>query len=338
MQKGEKHMQRMMANLMTAVLCVLMAGCSTSAGKEETEGTALKRIGIIQLMEHTSLNQIHDAVMNELSALGYEDGVNCRIDYENAQGDTNNLTTIVQTMEGNGEDVVIAITTPAAQAAMALSDTTPIVFTAVTDPIAAGLVESLDKTDKNITGTSDAVDVTSIMDLAMEFVPGAKTVGYIYNPGEDNSVSNLKKLQAYCDEKGLSVETAGITSSSELQTAAQTICQKVDIIFVGNDNTVAEAMPVLSNTAIANGIPVFTGADSMVKDGGLATKGIDYTQLGKESADMADMILQGTPVSDIPVRVYAEDLYIYVNTKTADALGIEIPSSVTADAKYVEVN
>ena len=331
-------MKRMMAKIMTTVLCVLMAGCSTSAGTEETEGTSLKRIGIIQLMEHTSLNQIHDAVMDELSSLGYEDGVNCEIDYENAQGDTNNLTTIVQTMEGDGEDVVIAITTPAAQAAMALSDTTPIVFTAVTDPIAAGLVESLDKTDKNITGTSDAVDVTSIMDLAMEFVPDAKTVGYIYNPGEDNSVSNLKKLQAYCDEKGLSVETAGITSSSELQTAAQTICQKVDIIFVGNDNTVAEAMPVLSNTAIANKIPVFTGADSMVKDGGLATKGIDYTQLGKESADMADMILQGTPVSDIPVRVYAEDLYIYVNTKTAEALGIEIPSSITADAKYVEVN
>lgn len=327
--------------LSIALTAALLTGCSTSSASSsassESSASSMPKIGVIQLMEHTSLNQIHDAFMEEMSVLGYQDGVNCVYDYENAQGDTNNLTTIVQTMQGNGEDIVVAITTPAAQAAMSLTSTTPAVFSAVTDPVSAGLVSDLDHPDKNMTGTSDAVNVEEIMKLALEFVPDAKTVGYIYNPGEDNSVSNLEKLKTYCSENGLALEVTGISTSADLQSAADALCKKVDFIFVGNDNTVAEAMPVLANTAIANKIPVFTGADSMVKDGGLATKGIDYDALGKETADMTDQILKGTDPADIPVKVFKDDLYIYVNKKTADALGISIPESVSGDAKYVEV-
>lgn len=348
MRKGERHMKSNMAKILAAgFLASSLVGCGsgTAASAAASAGTASSaaavsgkpKIGVIQLMEHTSLNQIYDAFSAQLKTLGYEDGVNCQIDFSNAQGDTNNLTTIVQTMAGNKEDVVVAITTPAAEAAMALTKETPVVFSAVTDPVAAGLVKDLNDTSGNMTGTSDAVNVDQIMDLAMEITPDAKTVGYIYNPGEDNSVSNLDKLKAYCDSKGLTVETAGISTSADLQSAADSLCKKVDMIFVGNDNTVAEAMPVLAKTAIANKIPVYTGADSMVKDGGFATKGIDYTDLGKETANMVDQILKGTSVSDIPVKVFDSDLYIYVNKATAAALGITIPDSITSNAKYVEI-
>ena len=177
-------------------LLLVLAGCSTA--KEETgtvASTDLPEIGVITLMEHTSLNQIQDAFTEQMKALGYEDGVNCKFDYQNAQGDVNNVVTIVQTFEGNPKDVVVAITTPCAQGAMQLTETTTVVFSAITDPVAAGIVEALDKTDKNITGTSDAVQVDQIIDLALTISPDAKTVGYIYNPGEDNSVATLAKLE-----------------------------------------------------------------------------------------------------------------------------------------------
>ncbi|MCF0115723.1 MAG: ABC transporter substrate-binding protein [Erysipelotrichaceae bacterium] len=319
-------------------LLLVLAGCSTA--KEETgtvASTDLPEIGVITLMEHTSLNQIQDAFTEQMKALGYEDGVNCKFDYQNAQGDVNNVVTIVQTFEGNPKDVVVAITTPCAQGAMKLTETTPVVFSAITDPVAAGIVEALDKTDKNITGTSDAVQVDQIIDLALTISPDAKTVGYIYNPGEDNSVATLAKLEDYAKEVGLTVETVGIMSGTELQAAASTLCQSVDFIFVSNDNTVAESMPVLANEAIANGICVYTGADSMVLDGGFATVGIDYTDLGKETANMVDSILKGTEVAEIPVKVFDTDLFIYVNKNTCAALGIELPESITSNEKYVEL-
>jgi putative ABC transport system substrate-binding protein len=274
-----------------------------------------------------------------MKTLGYEDGVNCTIDYENAQGDMNNLTTIVQTMEGNKTDVVVAITTPAAEAAVDMAQNgTPLIFSAVTDPVSAGLVTSLTDTSNNITGTSDAVAIDKIMDLALEIYPDIQTFGYLYNPGEDNSVANLALVQNYCDEHGLKLETQGVTSGNELQTAASTLCSKVDAIVTGNDNTVAESMPVLANVANAAKVPVFPGADSMVKDGGFATVGIDYTDLGKETANMVDEVLNGTPVSDIPVKVFNSDLYIYVNQDTMDALGITLPDSVANDSKLVMVS
>lgn len=334
-------MKKITAVLFSIVL--LLAGCSSSteAAKTETEGGStaegLPQIGVITLMEHTSLNQIYDAFMDQMITLGYEDGVNCNITFENAQGDVNNVTTIVQTFKGNPKDVVVAITTPCAQGAMALTETTPVVFAAITDPVATGIVEALDKTDKNITGTSDAVQVDQIIDLALTIDPDAKTVGYIYNPGEDNSVATLAKLEDYAAEVGLTVETTGITSGADLKAAASSICQKVDFIFVSNDNTVAESMPVLANEAIANGICVYTGADSMVLDGGFATVGIDYDDLGKETANMVDSVLNGVSVAEIPVKVFDTDLFIYVNKNTCAALGIELPEEITSNEKYVEL-
>ena len=338
-----------------AIGAMLMAGCTpksatTQSGTEslttessKTESVTadtnkdMKKIGVIQLVEHKSLDIIYNSFKDELKELGYVDGENVKITFQNAQGDISNITSIVQGFEGDKQDVVVGIATPVAQGAMSLTKTTPVVFSAVTDPIGAGVLTDMNAPDKGMTGTSDAVQIDKIMDLALEITPNVKKVGFIYNPGEDNSVTNLSLLEKYVKEKNLEIETVSISTSADLQTAAASLFEKVDMIFVSNDNTVAEAMPILTSEAIKAKKPVYVGADSMVMDGGLATVGIDYTDLGKETAKMVDEILKGKPVNEIPVKVFKDDLFIYVNTDTAKALGIEIPDSIKNDKKFVEI-
>lgn len=310
----------------------------TTKAANDTAGSGKKKIAVVQLLEHTSLNIIHDALMDELKNLGYIDGENVIIDYKNAQGELSNLPSIMQVYEGNKQDVVVAIATPVAQAAMGIAKTTPVVFTAITDPIGAGVVSALDKTDKGMTGTSDAVQIGKIMELALKITPDAKTFGYIYNPGENNSVHNLELLKEFAKEHDLTIVESSISSASELQTAASTLLSNVDALFVANDNTVASAMPVLMQEVIKAKKPIYVGADSMVMDGGFATMGIDYEDLGRESARMVDQVLKGKDVSEIPVKVFKDDLFIYVNTDTAKALGIEIPDEIKNDPKFVEIH
>ena len=313
------------------------SSATESAKAEATDSTEMKKIGVIQLVEHKSLDIIYNSFKDELKNLGYVDGENVKVTFQNAQGDMSNITSIVQGFEGDKQDVVVGIATPVAQGAMSLTKTTPVVFSAVTDPIGAGILTDMNAPDKGMTGTSDAVQIDKIMDLALQITPDVKKVGFIYNPGEDNSVTNLGLLENYVKEKNLELETVSISTSADLQTAAASLFEKVDMIFVSNDNTVAEAMPILTTEAIKAKKPIYVGADSMVMDGGLATVGIDYTDLGKETAKMVDEILKGKSVNEIPVKVFKDDLFIYVNTDTAAALGIEIPESIKTDKKFVEI-
>ena len=256
-----------------AIGAVLMAGCTpkdattqsstestaaeslaTESGKDESKAENtdkdLKKIGVIQLVEHKSLDIIYNSFKDELKNLGYIDGENVKITFQNAQGDMSNITSIVQGFEGDKQDVVVGIATPVAQGAMSLTKSTPVVFSAVTDPIGAGILTDMNAPDKGMTGTSDAVQIDKIMDLALQISPDVKKVGFIYNPGEDNSVTNLGLLENYVKEKNLELETVSISTSADLQTAAATLFEKVDMIFVSNDNTVAEAMPILTSEAI----------------------------------------------------------------------------------------
>ncbi|NLC96811.1 MAG: ABC transporter substrate-binding protein [Erysipelotrichaceae bacterium] len=321
--------------LKIALTLMLVTGCSKQTINETNDDKPV--IGIVQLVEHTSLNIIKDAILDQLDTLGYKDSENCVIKFVNAQGDVANLPTIMQNLKAENVDVVVAITTPVAQAALSLSSETPIIFSAISDPVGANVVKALDDTSDNVTGTSDPVKVKQIIDLALTIDPEAKTVGYIYNAGEDNSVSNLKILQEYALEKGLTVETATISVSSELQTASSVIANKVDFIFVPTDNTVAEAMAILASEGIKANIPVYVGADSMVMDGGLATVGIDYSDLGIETANMVDKVLKGTLISDIPVETFDSNLSIYINKNTLESLGITLPESIANDPKLIEI-
>ncbi|MGL4383109.1 MAG: ABC transporter substrate-binding protein [Bacilli bacterium] len=306
---------------MRKIVLVLLLVFVVSACSNDTSKDSKVKIGIVQFVQHPSLDTINDAIMSQLKEDGYEDGKNATIYYENGQADISNLNTIITKFKDKKVDVIIAIATPAAQAALNVASDIPVVFAAVSDPIAAGLVDSLEKPDKNVTGTSDEIQVDLIIDLGLEMYPNTKTVGYLYNASEANSKSNLDKLKTYAKDHNLTIIEASISSSADINTVLEGLVNKVDIIFTPNDNTIASAMPLVSDIALKYNKPLFVGADSMVIDGGLATVGIDYEQLGFTSAKMAIQILEGSKVSDIPVKVFKDDLNIYFNQTTATKIG-----------------
>ncbi len=302
----------------SAFLCFNLVACSETVEKKEDK---VVKVGLVQLMDHTSLNTIRDAILDEFKAQGYVEGDNIEIIYQNAGGDIPNLDTICKQFEADKVDVIIAITTPAAQAAAKYAENIPVVFSAVSDVKESKLVNNLKKPDLNITGTSDEIQVASIMDLALDMYPDTKSVGYLYNASEVNSVANLKKLEAYAKKNKLTVNKAAVANAADIQTGLASLIDSSDIIFSPTDNTVASAMGLVSEMCNNAQKPFFSGADSMVQDGALATIGINYEQLGKESAQMAIKILKGTSVSDIPVKVYKDDLNLYINKTTAAKIG-----------------
>lgn len=332
-------LKKSVSSLISLMLVLSVTACSadnlnSSKSKGITSKSSARKIGIVQIVEHPSLNTIRESIIKELAEKGFKDGDNIIIDYQNAQNDQTNLKTICHKFAGSRYDLIIAIATPSAQAAAGETRDIPVLFSAVTDPVGAGLVSDLKKPDKNVTGTSDAVSAEKIMELAQRITPDIKRIGALYNSGETNSVSVVKNLKEYAQKNGMTVVEATVTNSSEVQQAVQSLAGKVDAIFSPIDNTVASAMPVVTKVANQEKIPVYVGADSMVKDGGLATCGINYEVLGKETGDMAADILNGKKISDIPVRVMT-DMDIYLNKSTADQIGVKIPEDVLKAAVKV---
>lgn len=298
------------------------AGSSAAPAGSAAPAAQKLKIGLVQMMEHPSLDEIREAVLAGLAAEGFDQS-KVEIDYQNGQGDFTILSTIAQKFVGDEVDLIIAIATPAAQAAAAATGEIPIIFSAVTDPVAAELVADVNAPDRNLTGTSDAIPTESIFALADELTPGIKTYGLLYNQGESNSVSVIADAKAALTAKGVNFIETCVINSGEVSSAAQSLVGKVDAIFSPIDNTVAFAMPNLAQIAIEAKLPVYVAADSMVNDGGLATVGVNYTQLGKQTAQMAAQVLNGAPVSQIPVQVLTEYATV-VNPETAAALGVDV--------------
>lgn len=325
--------------LMVSLLVLLLsvAGCSSSQKDKaapDNESAKQLKIGIVQIVEHPSLNTIRETCVAQLAENGFKDGENIVIDYQNAQGDQTNLKTICQKFSNNKYDMIIAIATPSAQAAVGETKDIPIVFSACTDPVDSGLVSNLAKPGKNVTGTSDAVSAEKIMELARRITPNIKTVGALYSSSETNSISVVNNLKEYAKKNGMTVVDATVTNSSEAQQAASSLVGKVDAMFCPIDNMIASALPIVAQVAKKGKIPFYVGADSMVKDGGLATYGINYTVLGQETANMAAEILKGKKPGDIAVKTIT-DVEIYINQATADAIGIKIPEDVQKEAAQV---
>ena len=310
--------------LVLAMVMMMLSGCGS---KNAESGDEMFKVGIIQLMEHPSLDTIRESIIEGLEDEGYVEGENLKIEYQNGQNDMSTMKNIAQTFVGDECDVIVAIATPAAQAALSETTEIPIVFAAITDPVGAGLVDSLDNPGGNVTGTSDEVSAEMIMKLAKDITPDFKTIGVLYNIGEDNSVSVVAQLKEYAGENGYKVIESTVTNTGEVQQAAQYLADKVDIVFSPIDNTVASSMAVATETFNNAGIPFYVSADSMVNDGGLATCGIDYTVLGRETAAMIADILEGADPAAIAVRKMSE-MSVYVNKETAKALNIEIPQAI----------
>ena len=314
-----------------SILMMSLAGCAKKDAAQSPQSEKKLQIGIVQIVEHPSLNTIRESCIQEMEKQGFKNGEKIVIDYQNAQGDQTNLKTICQKFVNNKYDLIIAIATPSAQAAVGETKEIPVVFSACTDPLGSGLVSSLEKPGGNVTGTSDAVSAQKIMELAKRITPNVKTIGALYTSSETNSVSVIKNLKEYAAQNGLTVVEATVTNSSEVQQAVNSLVGKADAIFSPIDNTVASAMPLVAQVANKAKIPVYVGADSMVKDGGLATFGINYTILGQETAKMAVEILNGKKAGDIPVKTMS-DMDIYVNKDTAAAIGVTIPDDVIKQA------
>lgn len=318
--------------MMLAVMS-LLAGCGSD--KEDaggSEGTKEKlKVGVVQLVEHPSLDTIRENIIKQLEKEGYKEGDTIELDYQNAQNEMANLKTICQGFVSQKCDAIIAITTPAAQAAYGETKEIPIIFAAVTDPVSAGLVKDFDKPGGNITGTSDLVSADKIMDLGLEITPDVKTMGVLYNSSEVNSASVVKDFKAYAKKKGFKVQEAAITNTSEIQQAAQSLAAKCDAVFSPIDNTVASAMSTVTEVFNSKDIPFYVGADSMVKDGGLATFGINYVSLGAETGKMAAEVLKGGDTKTMGVKVM-DDMQAYINSKTAMEIGVEFPQKILDQA------
>jgi putative ABC transport system substrate-binding protein len=340
-------MKKFMALLIVAaMITILFTGCSTKTENSkttaetnnqkavtETVKTEKLRVGIVQAVNHPSLDEIRESAIKSLESSSI--GKDIEIIYKDAQGDPTNVNTIISQFVGEEVDLIIPIATGAAQSAAAATKDIPIVFAAVSYPVKAGLVVDMNITDKNITGVSNAIAIEDIFKLSQKLTPEVKTYGIIYNTSEVNAVASTERAKAYCDENGLKYVEATITNSGDLLQASQSLVGKVDAIFVPNDNTIASAMSVLSAEAIKAGIPVYTGADSMVVDGGFATVGIDYKVLGKQTGDMAARILEGQSISDNHVEVINQYSNI-INMTTAKALGIELDKEIIKDFKIIE--
>ena len=302
-----------------AALCVLV-GC------KETKKTI--KIGIVQLVEHPALDDAYKGFVDALSEAGYVDGTNISIDYENAQGEQANCVTIAQKLINDRSDLILAIATPAAQAVANLTKDIPILVTAVTDPESAKLVKSNDAPGTNVSGTSDLTPCAAQIDLLKRLVPNAKTVGMLYCSSEQNSVFQIGLAKAQCDKLGLAYIDATVSSTNEVQQVTQSLVGKVDAIYVPTDNMVSSSIVTVAQVANENRIPTIVGEEGMVERGALATYGIDYYALGKQTAAMAvDIIKNGKKPEDMPIQ-YLEHCTLGINRDTAAKIGMTIPDDL----------
>ena len=304
--------------LLGAGLLVLVA-CSSGSEEKSAEGAV--KVGVLQYMEHESLTAAREGFVAELADNGYKEGDKLVLDYQNAQGDQANLQTISEQLI-DGNDLVLAIATPAAQSLATVSTETPILFTAVTDPISADLVESLEKPGGLLTGTSDQAPIDKQVELLGQAVPDAKTVGILYTTSERNSEVQVEQAEKLLKEAGYKVVLKGITSSNEVQDATTSLMKDVDAVFVPTDNTVAATMSMIGELSAEHKVPVIGGSTDMVDQGGLLTYGTNYEALGHQTAKMAIKIIEGEKVTEVPVE-YPEAVNLHVNEEMAQKLGID---------------
>ena len=308
--------------VLVIVAILAMVGCTTKAAEET------KSIGIIQYVEHVALDSAREGFIKALADNGFVDGENITIDVQNAQADQSNLSTISDRFVSNKVDLVLAIATPAAQSIAGKTTEIPIVGTAITDFVAAKLVKSNEAPGGNVTGTTDMNPIKEQIDLLVKLVPDAKTVGVIYTSSEDNSVVQAKIAKEAIEALGLTYTEVTVTNSNDVQQATQSIVEKCDALYLPTDNVLASSMPVIYGVTVESKTPVICGESGMVENGGLATLGINYYDLGYQAGLMGVKILKGeAKPSEMPVES-ATEFDFAINGTVAAEIGLEIPEDL----------
>ena len=282
------------------------------------------RIGISQFITHQSLDATREGFVDELAKQGYIEGKNIEIDLQNAQGEQRNLKTISQQL-AESSDVVLAIATPSAQSLANTTQTTPVIFSAVTDPVSAKLLESREHPGGNVTGTSDQSSdaISTQINLIKKVLPKAKTIGILYTQSEPNSVVQKDEAKRLLEEKGFTVVEKTILDSNNVKAAAESLMAEVDMVFVPTDNIISSTMETVKQVSIKHKVPVFGGSTEMVAVGGLYNYGTNYEELGRQTARMLVRVLKGEKPENIAVEL-PEKLELHTNQEMADALGIDI--------------
>ncbi|MCI1965806.1 MAG: ABC transporter substrate-binding protein [Oscillospiraceae bacterium] len=338
-----KHFGKKTAAAFLAVLMSGMLGACSSAGSDSSDapagssGKESKTIGIIEYAVNPSLDNCHTGFLKGLEESGFKEGENLTIVFKNAQADPNNAKTIAKTMVAKNYDLVVGIATPAAMGlyGAAKSAGIPTIFTAVSDPVGAGLVKSLEKPETNCTGSADVLPLESQLKMIRAFLPDAKKIGVLHTTSEPNSTASLKTFQSLAPKYGFEVVNVGVTGSADVEPAMRTLISKgVDCVNNFTDNNVVNHLPGLLQAANEANIPIFGSEEEQVKNGCLAAVSIDYVALGEETGKMAAKILSGdAKAGETPVYTVNDGKPVY-NENVMKQLGLSLPAE-DSDAQNV---
>lgn len=313
-----------------SMMAFSLVGCSEQSNDvSSTDGTT---VGVVQLVEHPALDAANRGIVDALK----ERGLAVNFDQQNAQADQSNLNNIAQRFVSQKYPLIFAIATPAAQSMANATTSIPVVATAVTNFETAKLVKSDAKPGTNVTGVSDMNPVAEQVKLMLELVPNAKRVGTIYNSSEINSQYQVDILRKEVEARGLTLVEMTVSSVNDVQQNAQSMLNKIDVMYVPTDNIIASSMPVLTQITTPAKIPVITGEEGPLQGGGLATVGVDYYQLGKMTGHMGADILEGkSQPADMPIQ-YQTTFQVTINDTALKALGMTLPESIAKNAKRVQ--
>jgi putative ABC transport system substrate-binding protein len=314
-------------------IVVSLVGCATLGHAADK----VFRIGISQIVEHPALDAVRKGFIDFLGENGFKEGERVKYDYKNAQNNRSVSGLIARKLVGDKVDLILSISTPSSQDAAAAAKSIPILFAAVTDPVVAGLVESLDKPGRNISGTTDKSPVGKQLDLIKEILPNAGILGTIYNAGEVNSVVSVELIKTAAARRGMKVLRAVANSSSAVKPAAESLLGKVDLMLIPPDNTAVQSFESIVKVCRDNRVPLFASDVDSVKRGAIAALALDYYKLGRRTGAMAKRILEGkVKISEMPVESQKE-LLLYLNPKQAEKMGVKLsPEMVKRAAKIID--
>lgn len=318
-----------MKKLIVLILSLgLLVACSSNNPQPSNDTDAVKHVGILQLLTHDALDLSRQGFVDALKDGGYIEGENLVIEYQNPEGDSSNLTTMADSLIAGNQDLILAIATTPAQALQNVNDHTPILATAVTDFVEAGLAETNEKPGGLIVGVSDGCPMSEQLSLLLEAVPTVKSLGIIYTSSEPNSEIQAKQMEEECNKNGITPVIQTVSDKTMIDDTLQSFVGKVDAIYVPTDNNIASAMASVDIFATENHLPVLTGESNSVKNGGLISLGVDYYKIGYQTGEMAVQILNGEKTIDDFQIEFQSDIQVYYNSKTAEKIGLTLPESI----------
>jgi len=314
-----------------------LIGASLLAAASLVQAEDTRVVAITQIVEHPALDAAHQGVVDELAERGYREGENLRLMHESAQGNSAIASQIARKFVGESPDVIVAIATPSAQTVAAAAREIPVVFSAVTDPVAAKLVKSWEAPGANITGVSDMLPIEKHLDMLQRVMPDAKRIGTVYNPGEANAAALVELLEERLSARGLELVKGAATKTSEVLGAARSLVGKADAIYLTTDNTVISAAEAVISVSERAKIPVFAADTATVERGAVAALGFNYYNHGRQTGAMVARVLEGASTADMPVEIM-EELDLYVNPEAGERMGITLSEDLIQEAVKVVKN